>query len=78
MPLFLGGSRQGKGRRPWSLLTTEPVQTPEQACKIVLAYARRWDSEGTWRFSQSELGVACPRLREGEPCRKLLLLVTLA
>jgi Transposase DDE domain len=78
VPLWLVVSRQGKGRRPWYLLTTEEVRTPEQAWKIVFAYARRWEIEGTWRFSKSELGFECPRLREWENCRKLLLMVTLA
>jgi hypothetical protein len=51
-PMFLVVSRQGKGRRPWYLLTTEEVRTEQQAWKIVFAYARRWDIEGTWRESQ--------------------------
>ncbi len=42
VPLCLVVSRQGKGRRPWYILTTEEVKTEEQAWKIVLAYARRW------------------------------------
>ena len=78
VPLFLVVSRQGKGRRPWYLLTTEQVQTPEQAWKIVFPYTRRWEIEATWRFSKSELGFECPRLRDWENCRKLLLMVTLA
>jgi hypothetical protein len=78
VPLWLVVSRQGKGRRPWYLLTTEAVSTPEQAFRIVFAYARRWDIEGTWRFSKSELGFECPRLRDWEHCRKLLLMATLA
>lgn len=78
VPLWLVVSRQGKGRRPWYLLTTEPVQTPEQAWNLVFAYARRWEIEGTWRFNKSELGIECPRLREWEHCHKLLLMVTLA
>jgi hypothetical protein len=78
VPLWLVVSRQGKGRRPWYILTTEEVRTEEQAWKIVYAYARRWQIEGTWRFTKSELGFECPRLREWEHCRKLLLLATLA
>ena len=54
------------------------MQTPEQAWKIVFAYTRRWDIEATWRESSSELGFECPRLRDWEHCRKLLLMVTLA
>ena len=69
VPLFLVVSRQGEGRRPWFMLTTEEVHTPEQAWKIVFAYARRWDIEATWRFSKSELGFECPRLRDWENCR---------
>lgn len=78
VPLWLVVSRQGKGRRPWYILTTQEVRTEEQAWQIVFAYARRWDIEGTWRFDKSELGFECPRLRQWEHCRKLLLLATLA
>jgi hypothetical protein len=77
-PLWLVVSRQGKGRRPWYLLTTEAVRTEQQAWRIVFAYVRRWDIEGTWRFSKSELGFECPRLRTWECCRTLLLMATLA
>jgi len=77
-PLWLVVSRQGKGRRPWYLLTTEQVRTEQQAWKIVFAYARRWDIEGTWRFSKSELGFECPRVRDSECCRKLLMMAALA
>ncbi len=78
VPLWLVVSRQGQGRRPWYLLTTEEVRSEQQAWKIVFAYARRWDIEGTWRFSKSELGFECPRLRTWECCRKLLMMATLA
>ncbi len=78
VPLWLVVSRPGKGRRPWYLLTTEPVETEQQAWRIVFAYVRRWDIEGTWRFSKSELGFECPRLRTWECCRKLLMMATLA
>ncbi|MBV9231702.1 MAG: transposase, partial [Chloroflexi bacterium] len=78
VPLWLVVSRQGKGRRPWYILTTEEVRTEEQAWRIVFAYARRWTIEGTWRFNKSELGIECPRLRQWDLCRKLLLMVTLA
>lgn len=47
-------------RHPWYLLTTEEVRTEQQAWKVVFAYARRWDIEGTWRFSKSELGNSGP------------------
>lgn len=78
VPLWLVVSRQGKGRRPWYLLTTEEVRTEQQAWRIVFAYARRWDIEGTWRFDKSEMGFEGPRLRTWECCRKLLLMATLA
>lgn len=71
-------SRQGKGRRPWYLLTTEEVRTEKQAWRIVFASVRRWDIEGMWRFDKSEMGFECPRLRSWEWCRKLLLMATLA
>jgi hypothetical protein len=78
VPRWLVVSRQGKGRRPWYLLTTQEVRTEEQAWPIVFADARRWDSEGTWRLDKSELGFECPRLRQWEHWRKWLVLATLA
>jgi hypothetical protein len=77
-PLWLVVSRQGKGRRPWYLLTTEEVTTEAQAWKLVFAYARRWEIESVWRFAKSELGFECLRLREWEHCRRFLLMATLA
>jgi len=43
--LFLVVSRPGYGRKPWYLITTEPVYTAEQAWKIIFAYARPWQIE---------------------------------
>jgi hypothetical protein len=54
------------------------VRTEQQAWKIVFAYARRRDIEGTWRFSKSELGFECPRVRNAERCRKLLMMAAVA
>jgi hypothetical protein len=54
-PLFLVVSRPGAGRKPWYLLTSEPVHTPEQAWNIVFAYARRWQIEMSLRFTKCEM-----------------------
>jgi hypothetical protein len=54
------------------------VRTEQQAWTIVFAYARSFDIEGTWRFSKSELGFECPRVRDPECCRKLLMMAALA
>lgn len=77
-PLWLVVVRQGKGREPWYLLTNEPVETEEQAWDIALGYVRRWKIEESFRFQKSELLIESLRLRDWEPRRKLLLLVTLA
>ena len=76
-PLWLVLSRL-PGRRPWYLLTTEPVHTEEDAWRVVFAYSRRWHIEMSWRYAKSELGFACPRLRRWEHQHKLLLMATLA
>jgi hypothetical protein len=52
------GRRQGG--TPCYLLTNEPVETEEQAWAVVLAYARRWQIELSWRNCKSELGPASP------------------
>jgi hypothetical protein len=53
-PLWLVVCRS-KGRTPWYLLTAEPITTDEDAWRVGLASARRWQSELTWRFDKSEL-----------------------
>lgn len=76
--LWLVVVRQGKGREPWYLLTNEPVETEQQAWDIAFSYVSRWKIEEQFRFEKSELLIESLRLREWEPRRKLLLLVTLA
>ena len=46
----VAGSRPGKGRTPWYLLTNEPVATPDDAWRVVMAYARRWQVEMCYRL----------------------------
>lgn len=75
-PLWLVLARQGKGKPPWYLLTNQPVSTPEQAWRIVSAYARRWQIEMAFRYSKSELAMESPRLCSWEGRLKLLMIVT--
>jgi hypothetical protein len=77
-PLWLIVARAGRGREPWYLLTSEKVQTKEDAWKIYFAYHRRWQVEMAFRFNKSELAMESPRLWEWENRLKLLSLVTLA
>jgi hypothetical protein len=76
--LFLGVVRQGKGREPWSLLTTEPVETAEQAWEIVCASATRWTIEEPFRCDNGEWRIDTFRLQDGESQRTVLMLVTVA
>ncbi len=76
--LWLVVVRQGKGREPWYLLTNEPVESEEQAWDIAFSYGARWKIEEQFRFQKTELLIESVRLRNWEPRRKLLLLVTLA
>lgn len=76
-PLWLVISRPGKGREPWYLLTNEPIQTVDDAWRIVLAYARRWLIETTFRYNKSELALESPRLWQWDNRLKLLLMVSL-
>lgn len=77
-PLWLVVVRQGKGREPWYLLTNEPIETEAQAWEIAFSYVSRWKIEEQFRFQKTELLIESLRLRDWEPRRKLLLLVTLA
>lgn len=76
--LFLVVSRPGVGRKPWYLITTEPVYTAEQAWQIVFAYAKRWQIEMSLRFTKSDLAFESPRLHAWEARLKFLLIATLA
>lgn len=67
-----------KGGEPWYLLTNEPVQTTEDAWRVVLAYARRWRIEMAFRNLKSELAIESVRVYEWEVRLKLLGLLTLA
>ena len=71
-------SRPGYGRKPWYLITTEPVPTAEQAWQIVFAYARRWQIEMSLRFTKSEMAFESPRLIKWESRLKFLLIASLA
>ena len=77
-PLFLVISRPGPGRKPWYLLTSEPVYTSEQAWKIVFAYAKRWQIEMSLRFTKSEMAFESPRLLAWQARLKFLLIASLA
>lgn len=76
--LFLVVSRPGLGRKPWYLITSEPVYNAEQAWKIIFAYARRWQIEMSLRFTKSELAFESPRLLKWESRLKFLLIASLA
>ncbi len=67
-----------KGASPWYLLTNEPVESAEDAWKIVLAYARRWQIEMAFRNLKSELAIQSLRVYDWEGRLKLLGMVTLA
>ena len=75
--LWLVVSRPGKGQSPWYLVTNEPVSSPDDAWRIVFAYARRWQVEMTYRYAKSELAMQSPRLWRWENRLKLLLMATL-
>jgi hypothetical protein len=78
LPLWLVVARPGAGREPWYLLTNLPVYTPQDAWRIVLAYARRWNIEMSLRFDKCELAFESPRLQKWETQMRLLLIASLA
>jgi hypothetical protein len=67
---------RGKGD-PWYLVTNQPVETEEDAWRIVMAYARRWKIEESFRFEKSELGVESVCLQSWKAREKLLAIVSL-
>ena len=76
-PLTLVIARR-KGGSPWYLLTNEPVQTAEDAWKVVMAYARRGPIETTFRNLKSEMAIESLRVTDWEARLKLLGVLTLA
>ena len=80
MDLWLVVSQPGKGRKPWYLLTTEPIENVDDAWRIVFSYARRWQIEQiemSYRYQKTELAMESPRLWRWENRLKLLLMATL-
>jgi len=75
--LWLVISRPGKGRKPWYLLTSENIVTVDDAWRVVMAYARRWQVEMCYRACKSDLAMESPRLWFWENRLKLLLMVSL-
>lgn len=75
--LWLVVSRPGKGRSPWYLLTNEPIETADDAWRVVFIYARRWQVEMAYRYGKTELAMESPRLWFWENRLKLLLMTTL-
>jgi hypothetical protein len=66
-----------KGHPAWHFLTNQPIQTKEDAWRIVLAYRRRWQVETAFRFLKSELAIESPRLWFWQNRLKLFALVAL-
>jgi hypothetical protein len=79
-PLWLVVARplgEKKEKEPWYLLTSDPIQNADDAWRVVLAYARRWQIEMCFRYNKSELGIESLRLWTWERREKLLMVVTL-
>ena len=75
--LWLVVSRPGRGRAPWYLLTNETIGTVDDAWRVVMAYARRWQVEMCYRACKTDLAMESPRLWFWENRLKLLLMVSL-
>ncbi len=76
--LWLVVSRPGHGQKPWYLLTTQWIDSSEDAWRVVFAYARRWQIEMSIRFTKSEMAFECPRLHKWEVRLKFLWIAALA
>ena len=75
-PLWLVVGRP-KGGRAWHFLTNIPVESLDDAWRILFIYTRRWQVEMTFRYLKSELAVESPRLWFWENRLKLLAIVAL-
>jgi hypothetical protein len=73
------GGRSAQGRE--ALVrgsTNEPVATAQDAWKVALAYARRWQIEMAFRNLKSEMAIQSVPVSQWESRLQLLGLVTLA
>jgi hypothetical protein len=77
-PLWLVVSRGRPGTDPWRRLPNEPVETAEQAWRVIQAYGRRGPLECALRLGKSDWGMQSCRQHYGERRAKLLALVSLA
>jgi hypothetical protein len=75
-PLWLVVGRP-KGLKAWHFLTNLPIESLDDAWRILFVYARRWQIEMSFRFLKSELGIESPRLWFWENRLKLLAIVAL-
>lgn len=75
--LTLVVARRGQGQSPWYILTNEQVVNEEDAWRIVLIYARRWQIEMCLRFNKCELAFESPRIQRWPALLKLLLMTAL-
>ena len=62
---------------PMYLLTSLPIESPEQAWEICFSYFHRWNVEQAFRFSKAELGIEAPRMWFWENRLKMMAIVTL-
>jgi len=77
VPLTLVVGRR-KGLDPWYLLTNEAVSNEHEAWDVVLAYARRWRIEVTFRNLKGEMAIQSVRVFAWQTRLKLLSLMSLA
>lgn len=75
-PLWLVVGRP-KGGSAWHFLTNVPVESLDDAWRILFTYVRRWQIEMAFRFLKSELALESPRLWFWENRLKLFAIVAL-
>jgi hypothetical protein len=76
-PLWMVVSRPGPGRQPWFLLTNDPINSIQNAWRIVLGYNRRWQIETCIRLDKSELAIESIRILNWDTRKKLMLILAL-
>lgn len=75
-PLWLVVGRP-KNYAAWHFLTNIPIESVDDAWRILFTYTRRWQIEMAFRFLKSELAIESPRLWFWENRLKLLAIVAL-
>ena len=69
-----GGAPEGSEQVEWMLLTSEPIESKEQACESISHYQCRWTIEEWHRCMKQGCGLESAQLKSAEAIKKLAVM----